>query len=50
MLSPAQARELLGPKGEGLSEEELVRLLAELYALAGIVVDTAVRAQRKRGH
>jgi hypothetical protein len=50
MLSPAQARELLGPKGEGLSDEELVRLLAELYELAAVVVDTARRAQRKQGH
>jgi hypothetical protein len=50
VLSPAQARELLGPKGEGLSDEELVRLLAELYELAGVVVDTARRTHRKRGH
>ena len=49
MLSPAQARELLGPKGEGLSDDELLRILAELYALAGIVIDSA-KATRKREH
>lgn len=49
MLSPAQARRLLGRKGEGLSDEELVCLLAELYALAGLVLDTVHQALRKRG-
>lgn len=48
MLSPAQARQILGPKGEGLSDEELVRLLNELAALAAVVIDTACRANRKR--
>lgn len=49
MVSPAQARAILGPKGEGLSDEELVRLLAALYELAGIVVDTFPR-KREREH
>jgi hypothetical protein len=50
MLSPAQARQILGVKGEGLSDEDLVRLLADLYALAGVVIDTVQKAKRKRGH
>jgi hypothetical protein len=48
MLSPADARRILGPRGAILSDEELARLLADLYALAGIVIDTTLRAQRKQ--
>jgi hypothetical protein len=50
MLSPAQARELLGRKGEGLSDAELLRLLAELYALAGIVIDSVQSKRRRETH
>lgn len=49
MISPAQARELLGPKGKALSDEELARLLEALYELAGIVVDT-LPSRREREH
>jgi hypothetical protein len=50
MLSPADARRILGPKGAILSDEELARILADLYALAGIVIQSSIRATRKREH
>src|SRR5262249_14443629 len=50
VLTPADARRLLGPKGTKLSDEELVRLLAEMYALAGIVIDSRIKAKRRQEH
>jgi hypothetical protein len=47
MLSVADARRILGPRGKTLSDEGLDRLLADLYALAGIVIDSTLRVQRK---
>jgi hypothetical protein len=49
VLSPAQARAILGPKGKGLSDEELARILADLYELAGLVIDS-VQSPQKREH
>ena len=43
MLSPADARRILGHRGATLSDEELERLLSDLYALASIVIDSASR-------
>jgi len=48
MLTPADARRILGAGGAILSDEEVARLLAELYALAGIVIDSTLREQRKQ--
>jgi hypothetical protein len=50
MLSPADARRILGPKGATLSDQELASLLADLYALAGIVIDSKLRAKVKRSN
>jgi hypothetical protein len=49
MVSPADARRILGPKGATLSDDALERLLADLYALAGIVIDNA-REKRTQRH
>jgi hypothetical protein len=50
VLSPAEARRILGPKGATLTDQELARLLADLYALAGIVIDSKFRAKVKRSN
>lgn len=48
MLSPDQVRRILTPKGEDLSDEELVRRLALLSAIAA-EIEKAYKATRASG-
>jgi len=50
LLTPAEARRILGPEGATLSDDELARILAEMYALAGIVIESSIRTKRKQEH
>ena len=49
MITPGEARRILGPSAEGLKDEELLRLLDNLYDFAGIVVEgfSAKRTEMK---
>lgn len=50
MITPAEARRILGPSAEGLKDEELLRLLATLYEFAGIVVKGFHQKQKETRH
>jgi hypothetical protein len=43
-----RARELLGKKGEKMTDDEIMELQGELEIVAGIVIDQVVKSKKPR--